>query len=393
MLIKKSLKFYYLKIFLFFLLVIFIFNFSILFSKELNSKQNELLFNVQTYMDANKYDTAINIILTFLEDKNYEHHKIYLALGNAYYIQNNFEKAENAYIKGLSLSHNNELLRNNLGRLYFENQQYYNSAEQFRHIISKQKIPDKNLLLLIAYSYNNENNYIAALETFKKGIFYFPENLDFRFGIIQTLFYLDRIKEALPICKDTLRIHPDNHELRLLLAKLYISNYEYIKAIETLKVLYYTNKGTKEIYLTLADLYSYYGMYDETIYFYTKILSEDDISYRDYFRLANAYFMTFKNEKSLKFVNKGIAVEKNSDIILLKLKILYELEKYNEAIETINLEKQYLNNTGELFYLKGLIYLKLGDYKNAKKYFRSAKIFDDYRKQSTARLKELNLKK
>lgn len=359
-------------------------------TESLTYEQNQLLYNVQKNLEDNNYDSAIKEINDSLKTEAVkEHYLIYMALGNAYSLKNNIKQAENSYEKGLTLNPNATLLRNNLGRLYFENEKYYKAANQFIHIISDQKFPEKNYLLLIASSYLNENNYLAALETFKNAVFYYPDDYDFRYGIIQTLFYLDRADEALPVCKDTIKLYPVNNELRLLLAQLYIQSEEYLKALQTLEYIVYTGHSTKEIYLSLSDLYSYFGMYEETVLNYQKILETGNITFQDYYHLANAYYMGYNNEKALEYIEKSLQTEKNSEAFLMKGKLLFEFEKYNEALETFIEAKKISTNSGELLYMLGLTYLHLNNYTKAEENFRTAKMFDNYRHQALARLGDI----
>jgi tetratricopeptide (TPR) repeat protein len=356
----------------------------------LTYEQNQLLYNVQKIIEDNNYDSAIIEINNYLKtESSKEHYLIYLSLGNAYSAINEFEHSQNAYNKGLKLKTNSIHIRNNLGRLYFENGEYYKAANQFIHIISLQSFPEKNYLFLIASSYLNSENYLAALEAFKKAVFYYPDDYDFRYGIIQTLFYLDRAVEALPVCLDTINLYPDNNELRLLLSQLYIQSNDYINALKTLEFIVYTGHSTKEIYLTLSDLYSYFGMYEETVYYYEKILNENNVGFEDYYRLANAYYMGYNNEKALEYINKSLQIDMNMESFFMKGKLLFELEKYEEALDTFKQAKKIFTNNGELFYLLGLTYLNLNNYIKAEETFRTAMMFDNFRHQSLARLGEI----
>jgi len=118
---------------------------SLLFAQELN--------------DLGKYDGAIKLYKSEI-NRNPKNAALYNGLGIAYANKELYDKAEEAWEKGLALQPNSEEIKKNLGKLY----QLTGKAALARHIENVNK-------------YASKGNYELAIEECKKGLEIDSENL------------------------------------------------------------------------------------------------------------------------------------------------------------------------------------------------------------------------
>jgi tetratricopeptide (TPR) repeat protein len=381
---------------MFFLVLIIIFfyeNFDAAEKKsieQLSNNQKTLLYSVQQKVKKKQLDSAIKEINDFLiKFPSEKHYLIYLSKGNIYILKNQKDTAIKIFKKGLVLNPGSIELTNNIAELYYEKKDFQKAADYFIITSENQKIPKKNILLLIASCYLNDENYISALETFKKGAYYYGDALEFKQGIIECLLSLERYDDALPICKQILKKHPFKKDIRLFLSQLYIQTEEYKNAIYELKKMVFLYQADKKIYLTLADLYSYFGMYNETINNYVIIEKSEMLGYKDLLTIAKAYYYSYKNIQALKYLDKALKLKPTKEILKLKCKIFFDNNQYTLALNVLKKIKKMQKMDGEIYYLFGLTYLQLNYYEKSEEQFHNAKLFENYKDKSLARIGDI----
>jgi len=355
---------------------------------ELTAKQKNLINSAQQKIRERNYQSAIfKLEANLKSDNSVQIPATYLTLGNAYWYFNKEEAAIEAYKKGLTIEPDNIELLNNLGKIYYERGNYKTAATYIARLQNKQ--PDRRNIQFAGSCYLSVGDYLTAQKIFENGVARFPDAVEFRKGVIQSLINLEQFDAALKICKNTIIQFPDDRELLLLGGQLYIHAKQYDDAIIALEKIVSMNYGTTGVYQSLCDLYGYKGMCDESAKYYELSLKAGKPDERSVLMLAGAYYANHQYRQALNYANQAIDLKKNPDAFLLKAKIQIAQKNYSDALTALENLKKLRTQPAEYYFLTGVCNIMLKKYAAAELAFQQAKLYDDYKSKSLAYLGEL----
>ena len=218
--------------------------------------------------------------------------RAYLGLANAHGRLGQWSKAADAYRSAIEMQAKvpDITLLKNLGKAEYMSDQFESALNVFESAYARQ--PDHDIAMWLARCFIKTEQWTRAeyilLEVVAKG----PDDSP----ALELLAYLftqsGKINEAVGIHEKLVRMHPDNTEYYLALAKAQTAAKDYSQAIDTLEFLTRLKiVSPPEAIRLLADLYINRNMYRNAALCYRKIIiNSQSPSVEDYFRLGYTYF-------------------------------------------------------------------------------------------------------
>lgn len=242
-------------------------------------------------------------------------------------------------------------------------------------IYTKQLKEDRNnyeLLFKRAEIYRYLNRNIKATKDYEKAIKINPEYVEAYIGLGHVKMHQGRneLNQALTIFLKAINLQPDNSQALFYIALIYNRKENSEKAIEyykkciatkgdylpvayrSLSGLYYKMKryndaiaclkeflthnfGFDSDYSSLASFYEKAGNIDEAIFNLHTAISINSSNPYTYFDLSNLYVKLDDFVMALENVNYAIKLENRKSFLQHKAKLLLKLNKYDEALKTI----------------------------------------------------------
>lgn len=288
----------------------------------------------------------VNLIADIEDKHNVEEHS-----PNKTQSKETYFVALNKLITDLSLNTNPNIQRYaHLGKAY---QDYFELLNDFKTLSLEDNFPDK-LNKLIAFSKENQLKEITGKLYLFKSQYYSKFKNDFQKAIINNQLSIEFTLQS----KDTLTL--------------------------------------ASAYNGIASNYAELGINDKAIEFFHKTLKLQKDPMQQYttsITMSDLYRLMHQYDKSVTFLQKAEAIRKENDLDLLfqtnlhlKFATVYSAKKdFNKALEHIN-QAETINSSmfvGRVYYTKGLLYYRQGDFESAIREFEKSLDFQKKNKFSS----------
>ena len=176
----------------------------------------------------------------------------------------------------------------------------------------------------------------------------------------------NELKKAEKIYVQILKIDNKNFNVLYLLGTLKIQLQEYKAGINFIKKSLQINDNNFIAYSNLGLCYYNLNKLDKAIFFLNKSISQNNNYYESYNNLGSVYLKQKKYLKAFQNYKKAILINnKFYDGYLNIVKLLIELQKYKCAEKFLESLLNVNSNYYEYYYLKGLIYKRLGHFQTS----------------------------
>jgi tetratricopeptide (TPR) repeat protein len=142
----------------------------------------------------------------------------WMVLGRLYKMNNQGEKAEEAFKKILNADPNSKSGLANLAELYFEQGDYDQAVDLLKKLPESDL--DGSLLGMLAYAYSQTHDFDNAVSTYEKALAQDPENQELRRAYAEALMGGGKTAEARAELQKILKAEPENGATYLRLAQL-----------------------------------------------------------------------------------------------------------------------------------------------------------------------------
>jgi tetratricopeptide (TPR) repeat protein len=223
-----------------------------------------------------------------------------------------------------------------------------------------------------AGNFKAQGKYLHAIQICEQLLDEYPHNTDIHFELAELYELSGNINSAFRLLENHLDSNPQDVEVRLFYGQFLVKNRLLEKAIEIFSVI---NPEEKPIVLFLLG-YSYFMIkdYEMARISYLSFISDEadsELSYESYLYLA-------KIEIEMKDYKQALSYAKQSEILyssFWELHLIYSICYYNLSMDThsvLSIGKALKLNPKEivLFEWAGKIYLRVGEYLKAEKYFK-----------------------
>jgi tetratricopeptide (TPR) repeat protein len=195
------------------------------------------------------------------------------SLGRLYKLNNQPEKALEAFKKVLNVDPDSKEGLSSLAQIYFEQGDYAGAVEQLKRIPEDDMDPP--LLGMLAYSYAETRDYESAVATYEKALAKDPENVELHRAYAQALMGMGNTPAARTEFEKILKADPDDAATYIKMAELDRQEGRYDdarKELEHAKTLQSDNPDNPEIPYQQALLEDAVGNQDKAIEFLQKLV-------------------------------------------------------------------------------------------------------------------------
>jgi len=200
-------------------------------------------------------------------------------LGRLYKLNNQPEKAQEAFKKVLNVDPDSKEGLSSLAQIYFEQGDYAGAVEQLKKIPEEDMDPP--LLGMLGYCYAETRDYDAAVATYEKAIAKDPENQELHREYARALMAMGNTPAARAELEKILKADPDDAPTYLKLAELDRQEGRYDdarKELEKAKTLQSDNSDNPEIPYQQALLEDAVGNQDRAIELLKGLVKESERS-------------------------------------------------------------------------------------------------------------------
>jgi len=187
-------------------------------------------------------------------------------LGNLYKMNNQPQKAEEAYKKVLNVDPDSKEGLSSLAQMYFEQNDYARTVELLKRIPEDEMGPP--LLGMLGYAYSQTRDFDSAVATYEKALAKDPENQELHRAYAEALMGMGNTSAARGELEKILKADPDDAPTYLQMEKLDLQEGRYDEArkeLERAKALQGNNSDNPEIPYQQALLEDAVGNQDKAI--------------------------------------------------------------------------------------------------------------------------------
>lgn len=299
-----------------------------------------------------------------------------------------FPAAFEAYKRRLSVFPTDVETNKKLAELYIQINNYPVAIETLLFMLSFVEEPKTQLWI-----YENIIELYVEMGEYQKAIDYAEKMLDIqgsdkfkiRDNIAQLNIKLGNIQEGVLILEDLTLMSQNAYEITLELAKAYIENKEFQKALDKYKLLLdkASPREAKNINLLICELYIAWaldkqkeGLYEESDAMLYNSIQYNPINSEVYYCLAKNRFEQRNYSGAVDQINKALEYGKDSDncskYLILLADAHHNIGNFFEEKKALSDLLKHDNKNAEGLLRLGIMYAAQNDIKNAEESFKAA---------------------
>ncbi|MHB1686549.1 MAG: tetratricopeptide repeat protein [Ignavibacteriaceae bacterium] len=246
-----------------------------------------------------------------------------------------------------------------------------------------------------AHAFENEGKLLHAAQIYISIINEYPDFADAYFNLAHLYEKLGNINPAIELLNSLLEINSENKDARLFYGQFLLRNSRWEEAIEVLGFILPEEEPVVAFFLG----YSHFML---TEFELSKISFSNFVSVeKDNELIHEAYIYLAKIEIKLKNFESALAFAKKADVLYsnfwelnhIYAETYFNLGMFAHAVAPVEKAIKLNQSEPSPYELAGKIYLKLGDYQKAEKYFlKFIELIDDASSDIYAKLAEACLK-
>ncbi|THB74701.1 MAG: hypothetical protein D3926_21530 [Desulfobacteraceae bacterium] len=370
-----------------------------------------------------------------IRQKGYDHYFIYFLLGNWYSTLDQAARAAENYKLSVKRLPGFSEAWLNLARVQYETADFNGAAESFLKGYDTSEAPKAIYLYYAAVCRFQaggikKNALENALAIFKRIEIDHPDEmtLEWKETLVNIYFGLDRYSEALPYLEELaeksegakqkqwrevllyqyLSLNMKKKALsyaRFLtredtlepkwwkaLCHIHLEDGRQEKALSALLVYGYLTPMDEEEKMLAADLYMSLEVPGQASLLYEEILRNGpDKGERDtVVKLVNALTLIYDRDRSLAFIEKGLAISRDKRLLRIKARLLFEDEAFEKAMAVYRELARIEKKPGQSLLMLGYCAMNLKQYNTARESFLKAKAWKNQKKPARQMLKQID---
>jgi tetratricopeptide (TPR) repeat protein len=213
----------------------------------------------------------------------------YNKMGIDYYIDRNFEKAEEYFKKAIDLDPAYPQSYNNLANVFYNNEKYEEAKKLLEDLITKK--PDyTDSYVNLALIYRKTGDSDKELQYLNQALSTNPDSYNAYLQRGITYIKLNNDEKAKQDFATALEINPKSAEANKNLGMIFLKLGDYDKALVFLNNSLELNSSDQDILLSLVKIYTKTNIVDKSILMYKKLLELDPTNITYTKELAAIYF-------------------------------------------------------------------------------------------------------
>jgi len=355
-------------------------------------EEQKSLYEAQEAIRAKQFQKAWEILLAHLrEHPDKPHPLICYALGNAWYLGGNPQKAYEAYEKGVALAPDSLPLCSNLGKVAYELGKYRKAGEMFEKAYALTRPRNSDLLYHAGGAYYQAKAFKSAKSVLSRVIQSGAQKKDRTDALrllIQVCLESEDWKKAEVTLQDFLHQNPTDTEYWKLLSQIRMRRNDYRGAVSALEILYRIAPPSSEKWEEMANLCFHMNAplkaarYLEKAYGPHPGPAQCD-------KLSSAYAQAQRLDKAVRYLDLAMQGGRSAKRLLEKGKLFYERGRWSQAIRAFQECVRLSPDNAFAHLLLGYCALEKEDFTLARKSFSAASKGGKYRKDALSVLRAL----
>ena len=187
----------------------------------------------------------------------------WLSLARLERVARNSVEAEKAYKKALGLDANNEEALTGLAMVYADVGDARSAIEMLKRVADQN--PRSRVLVSLAGFYEQVKDYNSASDAWKRALELSPDNRQIERAMAQTLFFADRLDEALTVYVRLAASDPEDGQVQVRLAEIYRQKRDFEKASVAMAKAKQLDSNSLEVRYVEINLLESQGKADEAV--------------------------------------------------------------------------------------------------------------------------------
>ena len=225
--------------------------------------------------------------------------------------------------------------------------------------------------LKVAHDYESQGKLLHAAQIYISLIQEHPEQIEAYFSLAGLYEHMGNISPAIKLLNTFLENDPENKEVRLFLGQFLLRNSKWEEAIESLSYILPKEEPVVSFFIGYSHfMLKEYELAKISFLNFLSFEEQSELIHEANIHLAKIELKLKEYENALAYAKKADALYSNFwELNQIYAETYYNLGMYAHAVAPI--EKAIKLNTDESspYELAGKIYLKLGDFLKAEKYF------------------------
>jgi len=265
--------------------------------KAKHEKENPEIQKARNFVDKGDFDEALKIYEDMI-NKNSDDADALCNIGLIYYQKGDLKKAEETFLKCLEKDSGIQEAYFNLGRLYHNNREFEKALTYYKEVVVNN--PDDG----ITYYYMGECARAVG-----------------------------RLDDAIAFLDEAIRLQPNNLEVGVTLATLYIEKRDYQKAEDVLRVTLVSHTDVEAIHYSLGLILKEQGKIESALAQFNKVVQLDDTHVQGFYELAECCMELGFEDQAEPFYAKASKLDPDFSEPALKLGDLYKKQgRENDAV-------------------------------------------------------------
>ena len=234
--------------------------------------EREKMLKVMEMISEEKIDEAIKLIE---KSRGEAASAVFdFTLANIYFQKENFEQAVSAYQTAVEKYPKFRRAWKNMGLIYIRQNQFDKAQEALTKVITLGG-GDGLMYGLLGFAYSSVENNLSAESAYRMAILLEPDTKDWKMGLARSFFKQARYADAAALCGQLIQQEPERADLWLLQANAYIGQNKPDLAAENYEFVDRLGKSTTASMNMLGDIYINRELYDLAVNAYIRALESD----------------------------------------------------------------------------------------------------------------------
>ncbi|MDO7597247.1 MAG: tetratricopeptide repeat protein [Pseudomonadota bacterium] len=360
----------------------------------LTEKTYKALSAAQTLMEADKFsaaETQLKSLLDKTESSSYERAVVQQTLGYLYSSLEDYTKASSLFQQALDSNALPEKVSNdllyNLAQLYLADQQYNKGIVMLEKWLKAEASPPNSAHVLLASAYYRVKNYKKTVEHINVAIKNDKSVKETWYQVLLAAHLeLKQYKSAISVLETLITLYPYQTSYWSQLSALYLQQNKEFTAMAVKMLAQRLELGDAKTLISLADMYRYLQIPYKSAQLLTQGINDGVIQsdLDNLNRLADSWLAAKEALKAIPILDKITALDDSGESDLKYSRILFGLEQWQNAEESLAKSLTKLNGkrAGTALLLLGMTQFHLGQLPEARASFTKAVKFENERNQA-----------
>lgn len=239
---------------------------------KLSITEREPMQKILELMSANELEKAADLVQ---DQRSGAASPVFdFTLANIRFQQDRFDVAAQAYETAVEKFPKFRRAWRNLALIYVRLADHAGAARSFVRVIELGG-GDAATYGLLAYSYSNLDDHLAAESGYRMASMLDPHTMDWKLGLARSFFKQKRYADAAALCDGMIQEHIDRADLWLLQANAYIGLGQPRKAAENYEIVDRMGRSTADTLNNLADIYVNEELFDTAVSTFQRAMAKD----------------------------------------------------------------------------------------------------------------------